>query len=75
MPEWKSFRKRQPIAFKRTRAEDIWKFLRQFGFSENNFGNSMSNLKPFCANLQDLKLGQWKVLTFVIKWGYVPLSP
>ena len=37
MPEWKSFRKRQPIAFKRTRVEDIWKFLRQLGFSENNF--------------------------------------
>ena len=37
MPEWKSFRKRQPIAFKRTGAEDIWKFLRQLGFSENSF--------------------------------------
>ena len=37
MPEWKSFRKSQPIAFKRTGAEDIWKFLRQLGFSENSF--------------------------------------
>ena len=36
MPEKKSFRE-AANPFKRTGAEDIWKFLRQLDISENNF--------------------------------------